>query len=75
MSDVSHITSKVVMRFRGHASSHRTIDDDVDDDVDDDDDDVVAEEEAVGDGKEGNCCCLIMVQLGAKVAFTLIITD
>ena len=71
MSDVSHITSKVVMRFRGHASSHRTIDDDVDDDVDD----VVAEEEAVGDGKEGNCCCLIMVQLGAKVAFTLIITD
>ena len=70
ISDVSHITSKVVMRFRGHASSHRTIDDDVDDD-----DDVVAEEEAVGDGKEGNCCCLIMVQLGAKVAFTLIITD
>ena len=71
VAQITYATSSMA----GQALSHAGNDDD-DDDVAVEEAVVVGEKEAeVGEGNEGNCCCLIKVQLGAKVAFTLIITD
>ena len=73
VAQITYATSSMA----GQALSHAGNDDNVGDDAAVDEEAVVVGEKdaEVGEGNEGNCCCLIKVQLGAKVAFTLIITD